>query len=85
MGNYDIMGGWLVKSPTHRKKLGVFGMDSMEEALLYSENVYMMAELQKGTEVFERYFEEQGRDVELELEDTVAGIIGVYKLRAVGE
>ncbi len=85
LGNYDIMGGWLVKSPTHRKKLGVFGMDSIEEALLYSENVYMMAELQKGTEVFERYFEEQGREVELELEDTVAGIIGVYKLRAVGE
>ncbi len=84
LGNYDIMGGWLVKSPTHRKKLEAFGLASMEEALLYRENVYMMAELQKGTEAFERYFEERGRDVEPELEDTVAGIIGVYKLEVTG-
>lgn len=80
IGNYDIMGGWLVKSPSHRKKLEAFGMDSMLEALLYQDNVYIMAELQKGTDAFTSYFRELGVEVQLELTDTVCDLIGVYKI-----
>lgn len=87
LGNYDLMGGWLVKSPTHRKKMEVFGMTSMQEALLHQENVYLMAELAKGTEGFEAYFAEQGTGagVKLKLVDTVCDIIGVYQVVPAGE
>ncbi len=79
--NYDLMGGWLVKSPTYRKKLEAFGMVSMQDALLYRENVYMMADLSKETEAFEDYFRDQGVDAEVELTDSVCGKIGVYKIK----
>lgn len=80
-GNYDLMGGWLVKSPTHQKKMEAFGITSVKDALLHRENVYLMAELAKGTEGFEDYFSEQDTDagVKLELVDTVCDIIGVYR------
>lgn len=79
--NYDIMGGWLVKSPTYRKKLEAFGMGSMQDALLYKENVYLMADLSKEMTVFEDYFRDQGVNVRLELTDSVCGKIGVYKIK----
>ncbi len=82
LANYDIMGGWLVKSPSQRKKLKNFGISSMRDGLLYQENVYLMAELEKGTEDFLAYFEEQGIGVEMELTDEICGVIGVYRIGA---
>ena len=38
----------------------------MRNALLYQDNVYMMAELRKGTEGFEDYFKELGIEVEVD-------------------
>ena len=84
LANYDLMGGWLVKSPTYRRKMEVFGITSMREALLYQENVYMMAELAKRTEGFEAYFSESGEDAEIQLVDTICDIIGVYRVTASG-
>jgi len=84
-GNYDIMGGWLVKSPSYRKKLQAFGIGSMRDALLYQDNVYMMAELRKGTEGFEDYFKELGIEVEVELVDMAGDLIGVYKIEGIGK
>lgn len=81
LANYDIMGGWLVKSPSQKKKLELFGMDSMQEGLLYHENVYMMAELNKGTDYIGNYFKAQGIDVEVERTDEICGVIGVYRIR----
>lgn len=83
LGNYDIMGGWLVKSPSYDKKLAAFGMDSMEEGILHHENVYMMAELEKGTDYIVSYFREQGTQVSVELADTICDIIGVYRIETV--
>lgn len=80
LGNYDIMGGWLVKSPSYDKKLEAFEMESMSSALLEKENVYMMAELAKGTEYFVEYYADQGVDVQVQLTDTICDIIGVYKI-----
>ena len=89
VGNYDIMGGWLVKSPLTTKKLNHFQMDSMQEGMLYNENVYMMAELSKGTDHIRSYFEEQLEDqdiqVQVDLTDTICDIIGVYKIEVTGE
>ncbi|GFH91117.1 hypothetical protein IMSAGC002_02369 [Lachnospiraceae bacterium] len=80
LANYDIMGGWLVKSPSHRKKLEHFGIESMEEGLLYQEGVYLMAELEKGTDGFSDYFRDKGILVNIGLADEICGIIGVYRV-----
>ena len=80
LANYDIMGGWLVKSPSHRKKLERFGMESMEEGLLYHEEVYLLVELEKGTDSFADYFRDKGIAVKMELADEICGIIGVYRV-----
>ena len=82
LANYDIMGGWLVKSPSQVKKLERFGMESMEEGLLYQEEVYLMAELEKGTDGFSDYFRDKGILVNIELTDEICGMIGVYRVRS---
>lgn len=82
--NYDLMGGWLVKSPSQKKKLERFGISSMEEGLLEQENVYMMAELEKGAGDIAAYFQEKGTDVRAELVDRIEEIIGVYRIKAEG-
>lgn len=84
IGNYDIMGGWLVKSPSYQEKLKAFGMESMSEGLLYGENVYMMAELAKGTDDIATYFAEQGVTVEVSLQEQICDLIGVYAIEPVG-
>lgn len=80
IGNYDIMGGWVTKSPLYEKKLKAFGMNSMQEALVYDEGVYWMVELAKGTEFLEAYYKDQGIEIEATLIDTINGIVGVYKI-----
>lgn len=82
LANYDLMGGWLVKSPSQRKKLECFGITSIREGLLYQSNVYMMAELEKGADDIAAYFAEQGIEVRTELTDRISDIIGVYRIEA---
>ena len=40
-GNYDLLGGWLCRSPLAEKKLRAFGWTSLEEAVEQGENVYL--------------------------------------------
>lgn len=58
--NYDLLGGWLVKSPLTRQKLSAFGYASMEEAARSSEKVCLLAD--EGTDMswLTEYLEEQG-------------------------
>ena len=85
LGNYDLMGGWLVKSPLYKRKLERFGIPSMEEGLLYMENVYMMAELEKGTDYVRDYFADRGIEVSLIQKDRICDLIGVYKIEPAGQ
>lgn len=85
LANYDIMGGWLTKSPLYDKKLKAFGMESMQEALIGNRNVYLMIELEKGTDLLVDFYKEQNIVVHTELTDTINGIIGVYKVVTTGE
>ncbi|MBR6771634.1 MAG: hypothetical protein IKM28_10495 [Lachnospiraceae bacterium] len=80
VGNYDLMGGWLVKSPLYRQKLEQFGIPSMEEGLLDMEQVYLMVELEKGTEELGRYFADQNIEVRFTLTDEICGLLGVYQV-----
>ena len=43
-GNYDLLGGWLCKSPHSQKKLAAFGYETMGQAVLTGENVRFVGE-----------------------------------------
>lgn len=71
LGNYDLLGGWLCKSPHARKKLGRFGYASLEEALLNGENVYLAAEPGADWDWLEALFQEKGHPVQARQTDTL--------------
>ena len=58
--NYDLLGGWLVKSPLTKQKLSAFEYASMGEAVRSSEKVCLLAD--EGTDMswLTEYLEEQG-------------------------
>lgn len=78
--NYDIMGGWVVKSPLYDKKMEYFGITSMRDALLYDDKVFLMAELSVGTDWVTGYYEDQGLSVQAERVGMAGNKIGVYRL-----
>lgn len=84
--NYDIMGGWICKSPLYEKKLAYFGITSMADGLLNNDRVYMiMEENENGTDWLEAYYTEQGISVEIDRVDFIGKYYGVYQVREVGE
>lgn len=85
LANYDIMGGWLCKSPLYEKKLQQFNLNSMQSALSEKENVYLMAELSKGTDWLIDFYKDQGKQIKIELMDSIEEVIGVYKITVAGE
>lgn len=58
--NYDLLGGWLVKSPLTKQKLSAFEYASMGEAVRSSEKVCLLAD--EGTDMswLTEYLEERG-------------------------
>lgn len=86
--NYDIMGGWICKSPLYEQKLEHFGMDSMAEGLLYGERIYMIMDNtlpESSTDWLEAYYMEQGISVEINQVDFIGKYYGVYQVREIGE
>lgn len=79
--NYDIMGGWLCKSPLYKEKLGQFGIASMEEGLYNMDNVYFISANENGTDWLIAYYAGKGLEVSVEQVDSIAGIYTVYQLR----
>lgn len=75
--NYDLMGGWLVKSPLNQKKLEAFLIESMETAVLDREDVYVIVQepespkLPRLEEWLPAYYEERGYTVFLHKDDAV--------------
>ena len=58
--NYDLLGGWLVKSPLTVKKMSAFGYSGMGEAVLAGENVSLLAETGSDMQWLEDYFLQEG-------------------------
>ena len=86
--NYDIMGGWICKSPLYEQKLEYFGMTSMAEGLLYGERIYMIMEntsSENSTDWLEDYYMEKGISVEINRVDFIGKYYGVYQVREAGE
>ncbi|MCL2254511.1 MAG: hypothetical protein FWC09_08715 [Lachnospiraceae bacterium] len=81
--NYEIMGGWVNKSPLYQKKLdNAFtpGM-SMFTALVTLDNVYFINGNVRDIDWLSGYYNEQGVFIDLERVDVIADELEVYKLR----
>lgn len=82
--NYDIMGGWMCKSPLYREKLEQFGITTMEDGLLHNPNVYFIMEIgtpDSGTDWMQAYYAEKGVAVRVEQVDLIADKYAVYRVR----
>ena len=78
--NYDRAGGWLARSPLTERKLGLFGIGSVQDAILNYENCYFIVYLDRGTEFIESFYKDKGIPVNVCLTDMVHDIFGVYKI-----
>lgn len=82
-GNYDLLGGWLCKSPLMEKKLARFGYASMEEAVTEGENVYLVGEPEADWSWMEALLAEKGVHASLAMEETISaqgGELYVWRL-----
>lgn len=78
LDNYDIMGGWACKSPLWAKKLALFGIDDMEQALREREDVFFVRKVGEDMEWLSVYYQEHGTPVEARLIETIAGEFEIY-------
>ena len=86
IANYDIMGGWICKSPLYEQKLAYFGITSMEDSLLRDGQIYMIMNdtlPESGTDWLETYYHEQDIPVEVIEVDRIGEKYGVYQVREV--
>lgn len=82
LDNYDIMGGWACKSPLQRKKLSLFGISNMEQALREKENVYFVRRLSEDMDWLFAYYKDHGTPVKAERVAVLAEVFEVYEVWA---
>ncbi|MBD5453021.1 MAG: hypothetical protein HDR30_01670 [Lachnospiraceae bacterium] len=83
LANYDIMGGWMCKSPLYREKLEKFGIVTMEESLLSADNVYFIMETGEpdvSTDWLRAYYREKGIAVSIEAVESIGDGYKVYRI-----
>lgn len=82
--NYDIMGGWMCNSPLYHDKMGHYGIESAQAALLEQDNVYLIISNLEATEQefewVEEYYRAQNIQVTVEKTDTVGEGYSVYRI-----
>ena len=86
IANYDIMGGWICKSPLYKKKLGYFGIESMADGLLNNGKVYMIMNntlSESNTDWLEDYYHERNVSVDVSEVDRIGEKYGVYRVTEV--
>ena len=77
LSNIDIMGGWLSKSPLTVQKLSAFGIDSMEEAVLNKDNVYIIVtagesnDYPRLAEWLKAYYDFRGKNITVNQVDNI--------------
>ena len=77
LSNIDIMGGWLNKSPLTKEKLSLFEIDSMEDAILNKDNVYVIVTAGESkdypalTEWIKAYYDFQGKNITVNQVDNI--------------
>lgn len=81
--NYDIMGGWMCKSPLYLEKLRRLGVTSAGQALT-QDNVYLIMsdaeQLDRGLGWLMAYYAAQGMAVSVEPTDDIGASYTVYRV-----
>lgn len=85
LANHDIMGGWLCKSPLYDEKLEKFGITTMEEGLLFHDNVYFVTSKDSDTSWLAAYYTGKGFTVGIEEVDSIEETYTVYQLKELGD
>lgn len=87
LSNYDLMGGWICKSPLYDTKLEQFGITTMEEALLEDDHAYVLCRLDRpeaDMQWLRQYFAIDGKAVKVERVDIIRvngqDVFGVYQV-----
>lgn len=84
--NYDILGGWMCKSPLYYEKLKRHGIDSVQEALLERDDVYVIMSDQeleeRGVGWMEDFYGSQGITVTASQTDQIGKRYHVYRIAA---
>lgn len=82
--NYDILGGWMCKSPLYDEKLGRYGIISVSEELFRRDDLYVImsdGELaNRGMDWVTDYYGAQGIMVVVEQADRIDGEYAVYRV-----
>lgn len=85
LANYDILGGWMCKSPLYQAKLKQYHIDSAADALLYQDNVYLiMSDTEASGQGFDwltDYYADRGITVSVEQSDRINDIYAVYEVQ----
>lgn len=83
--NYDILGGWMSKSPLCREKLARYDIDSAADALLYQDNVYLiMSNMEAADQGFDwmiDYYADKGITVSVIQQDIINENYAVYEVK----
>lgn len=78
--NYDLLGGWLVKSPLTSRKLSAFGISSMGEAVRAGEGVNILAEEGSDMSWLKEFFTDTGVEAELLKVGGIEGGTDIYQV-----
>lgn len=81
--NYDIVGGWMCKSPLYREKLAVFGVGDAADALTQGKADFIMSDEEiglRGLTWLTVPYAEKGLDVYVEEYDRIGENFGVYQV-----
>lgn len=69
--NYDLLGGWICKSPLQKEAFGDYTeAETIEDAFL-TENIYFVAEKNQDVTFMEDYYKTKGKNIRLEEIETV--------------
>lgn len=83
--NYDIMGGWICKSPLYKEKLSRYHIVSAKEALLKQDNVYLIMSDSEATDRgfgwLTDLYDSQGVGVTVEETGKIGEYYSVYKVK----
>lgn len=78
--NYDLLGGWLVKSPLTARKLSAFGFSSMGEAVRAGDGVNLLAEAGADVGWLEEFFADTGVEASVLKVGSIEGGTDIYQV-----
>lgn len=82
--NYDMLGGWICKSPLYEQKLAAYGITSVAEALIQKDNVLLIMSnveaAEQGFDWLTAYYAAENIPVSVEQEDVINENYSVYRI-----